>query len=912
MEFGLKVNPGLDARSFLENKIEKLGESNFEQSMNRLNEDIRLIFTGQFEKLKKDSRFKQVFLMPRVNLRMEKISLGETFIGAFAVLEKIFNERIAAARGKEERKAVEDEYFNTKLAALEKLFVADISKFEHYFILMFLRYTYQEHLIEGGKLDQIKTKFKEFISEEKTLLKFFYLLDEFNNLNIERGKLDREKKTSLSQRLEDQIKQGEPIKSVKRQIVICQKLKAIAEKLIEISSGHSPLDEIRRVLDEIYVSGETENVIKGILGKFSEYYQYELSILQEALVYEKVLFMNTGAKEAGANRKKWIGEMDFGTVERLVNLLEVKDTGQRLSHEQKERQELFEKFREKIDANRPESTDSSQAEKCLDEGEMNLLILHLSSASLEEQISKVDEKLQAYRKKNCVDYQNNIIRAYNGNIDGLAQALYFFLELFAFKKTPLESRGREVLEEVKKESSEMEKEIKKKVYGDEQVEEMEETQEEEEAGKEGEKEEKKEEKEKEEEEEVKRKLDLKFEKDPEKRAELLAKELKNMPDPAKIKPLKELAYTGGMETLKYILPLSQYTSDFLRNMARNAVIKIVLRLLRENEEKAMLGLQQRKKLIDFVVGLEQKYAYLRDMELTNPKTTKKVLDILIREDKDFTAKTLSEILVDEDEKVRAAAVKMIADMLHQKEASLLMKMLSDNDPRVRANVIESLEAVGNRNVLGILMKYKYDKDNRARANALKAIWNFGNKEIADSLEDMLVSPDPKMRASGVWLIGEIGHDQPSIKALLKAVKNDKDEMVQDNLRKSLTKITKREQGIIVLMADDDLEFCKNICLQLKKDGFRPSAAGSGKTALAKIEEQVPDIVLMDLRMPEMNGLEALKAIRANEATKDVPVIMMSDLDSSVLLKQVSKFGANDYLLKPCSYEQVKEKVQNYL
>ena len=107
MEFGLKVNPGLEARKFIENKIDKLRESGFEQSMSRLNEDVRLIFTGQFEKLKKDSRFKQVFLGPRVNLRMEKTSLGETFIGAFAVLEKIFNEKISAAQGKEARRAVE-------------------------------------------------------------------------------------------------------------------------------------------------------------------------------------------------------------------------------------------------------------------------------------------------------------------------------------------------------------------------------------------------------------------------------------------------------------------------------------------------------------------------------------------------------------------------------------------------------------------------------------------------------------------------------------------------------------------------------------------------------------------------------------------------------------------------------------
>ena len=909
MEFGLRVNPGLEARSFLESKIDKLRESGFEQSLSRLNENIRLIFSGQYDKLKKDSRFRQVFLGPRRNLRMEKSSQGETFIGAFAVLEKIFNEKISSAHSKEEQRRIEEEYFTTRLDALEKLFVADISIFEHYFILMFLRHTYQEHQTEGEKLDQVKARFEEFISEENTLLRFFFLLDEFNNLNIERGKLDQEKKPPFTQRLEDQINQGEPIKSLKRQIVICQKLKAIAEKLIEISHGHSPLDEVRRVLDEVYVSGSTESAIKGMLEKFRQYYEYELSILQEALVYKRIVFMNSGAKVAGINRKEWIEEIDFDTVERLVDLLEVKDTGQRLSQNQKEQKELYEKFRKKIDSDRPESTDSGPAESCLGEGELNVLILHLNNASLDEQISKVEKKFQAYRKKNGVDYQNSIVRSYNDNIERLTQTLYFFIELSAFRKTRLENRGREIFEEIRKETEEMEKEIKKKVYGDEQVEEAEKAEVVEEPGKEAEEEE---EKEKEKEKEKEEKIDLKLVKDPEKRAELLAKELKNMSDPAKIKPLKELAYTGSMETLKYILPLSQYTSDFLRNMARNAVIKIILRLLRENEEKAMLGLQQRKKLVDFIIGLEKKYAYLKDMELTDPKTTKKVLDVLIREDKDFTAKILSEILVDEDERVRATAVKLIAGMLDQKEASLLMKMLSDHDPRVRANVIESLEAVGNRNVLGILMKYKFDKDNRARANALKAIWNFGNREINDSLEDMLVSPDPKMRASGVWVIGEIGHGQPHIKNLLKVAKNDKDEMVQDNLRKTLTKITKREQGLVVLVADDDTEFCRNICLQLKNDGFRVSAAINGKTALAKIEKKPPDILLMNLRIPEMNGLEVLKAIRASVDTKDLPVIVMSDFNSSVLLKQVNKFGANDYLLKPCSYEQVKDKLMSCL
>jgi CheY-like chemotaxis protein len=342
------------------------------------------------------------------------------------------------------------------------------------------------------------------------------------------------------------------------------------------------------------------------------------------------------------------------------------------------------------------------------------------------------------------------------------------------------------------------------------------------------------------------------------------------------------------------------------------VIKIVLRILKENEEKPVLGLQQKKKFVDLVIGLDKKYNYLKEMELASPKTMQKIFDILIHEDADFTARTLSQIITDEDSRVRATAVKMIADMLNQKESGLLMKLLNDPDARVRANVIESLEAVGNRNVLGILMKYKYDKDNRVRANAIKAIWKFGHQDIEDVLQEMLLDIEPKMRASGIWVIGEIGYNQPKIKALLKAVQNDQNEMVKANLDKAMNKIDKREKGQQVVVADDDLGFCQDVCRKLVRDGFKATAALNGRAAITSMEKIKPDILFLDLRMPVMNGLEVLKILREKEETRNIPVIVMSDLNSSVLLKQVGKAGANDFLLKPCSYEQIKEKIQNYI
>ena len=397
--------------------------------------------------------------------------------------------------------------------------------------------------------------------------------------------------------------------------------------------------------------------------------------------------------------------------------------------------------------------------------------------------------------------------------------------------------------------------------------------------------------------------------DPDKRAVLLNHQIKTLSDEKKIKPLKELGYIGGLDSLRYILPMSQYSSEFLRKIARNSVIKIILRVLWEDEEKQVLGIQQKKKLLAFLAGLERKYAHLKDMELWNSDTAGKLLDILIQDDRDFTARTLAEIISDQDKKIRATAVKLISEMIEEKETTLLIKLLNDPDPRVRANVIESLEAVGNRNVLGILMKYKRDKNDRVRANTLKALWNLGYKDIESFLLEMLQDPNPRMRASAVWVIGEIGHKQTDLKALIEIVEDDDDEMIQDNIERAKKKIIWREKGLRILVVEDDKEFLQELFRKLARDGFHILAAFDGKTGVSIALKQAPDIIILNLRIHGMNGLEVLKELKAQEATREISVVVICDFNSSVLIKKASEAGANDYLIRPFAYEQVKEKIK---
>jgi DNA-binding response OmpR family regulator len=91
---------------------------------------------------------------------------------------------------------------------------------------------------------------------------------------------------------------------------------------------------------------------------------------------------------------------------------------------------------------------------------------------------------------------------------------------------------------------------------------------------------------------------------------------------------------------------------------------------------------------------------------------------------------------------------------------------------------------------------------------------------------------------------------------------------------------------------------------LEQNGFTVQAAASGKEALQKLEESIPDVVLLDVMMPEMSGLEVLQAIRDNNATSTLPVMMVTAKiqDDDVLAGY--QYGADYYITKPCTSKQL--------
>jgi DNA-binding NtrC family response regulator len=111
--------------------------------------------------------------------------------------------------------------------------------------------------------------------------------------------------------------------------------------------------------------------------------------------------------------------------------------------------------------------------------------------------------------------------------------------------------------------------------------------------------------------------------------------------------------------------------------------------------------------------------------------------------------------------------------------------------------------------------------------------------------------------------------------------------------------------VSILIIDDEVELCQNLSEMLKEgeEGYGVSIANSGKKGLAKIKEEVSDLVLLDIKMPEMDGIETLEKIKAID--KDILVIMLTAYQTVETAVKAMKLGAYDYISKPFNYEELK-------
>lgn len=116
----------------------------------------------------------------------------------------------------------------------------------------------------------------------------------------------------------------------------------------------------------------------------------------------------------------------------------------------------------------------------------------------------------------------------------------------------------------------------------------------------------------------------------------------------------------------------------------------------------------------------------------------------------------------------------------------------------------------------------------------------------------------------------------------------------------------------ILVADDEPSIVLSLQVLLQKAGYEVRIARNGEEALAAIHEQIPDLVLLDAMMPKRDGFDVCQSLRADPATRTLPVVMLTAKSRDVERQKGIALGATDYITKPFSTRDLVALVRRLL
>ena len=117
----------------------------------------------------------------------------------------------------------------------------------------------------------------------------------------------------------------------------------------------------------------------------------------------------------------------------------------------------------------------------------------------------------------------------------------------------------------------------------------------------------------------------------------------------------------------------------------------------------------------------------------------------------------------------------------------------------------------------------------------------------------------------------------------------------------------------LLFIEDEAAIHKTLSDVLQQEGYETISALDGEAGLQRAQAEIPDLILLDLILPKMNGFEVLQALKADEKTKGIPVIILTNLEQMENVQKAIDLGATTYLVKAnYSLEEVVRKVEEAL
>lgn len=116
----------------------------------------------------------------------------------------------------------------------------------------------------------------------------------------------------------------------------------------------------------------------------------------------------------------------------------------------------------------------------------------------------------------------------------------------------------------------------------------------------------------------------------------------------------------------------------------------------------------------------------------------------------------------------------------------------------------------------------------------------------------------------------------------------------------------------VLVVEDETDFAELVVQALRREGFQAVAVGTGQAALSEVRHRQPDIVLLDVMLPDLPGTEVCRRLQSDPKTRGIPIIMITALGGEVDRILGFELGADDYLVKPVSLREIPLRIRAVL
>jgi two-component system alkaline phosphatase synthesis response regulator PhoP len=133
-------------------------------------------------------------------------------------------------------------------------------------------------------------------------------------------------------------------------------------------------------------------------------------------------------------------------------------------------------------------------------------------------------------------------------------------------------------------------------------------------------------------------------------------------------------------------------------------------------------------------------------------------------------------------------------------------------------------------------------------------------------------------------------------------------MNPSNADREVTRVAKGR----ILVVDDEIYIVHILDFSLGMEGYEVVTALDGEQALERVAEQKPDLIVLDIMMPKLDGYETCKVLKSREDTKNIPVILLSAKGRNVDQKTGFEVGADDYITKPFSPRKLVERINAIL